>query len=549
MNEELVGTLSSSVFLCICVLSRANFYRGRGLLTEKLRWGKVWLGEGWQRPGLILAAAAIGLLITFLPLQVAAALLLLPALLILIYLRPLLGLGLALLAGPFGALESAVLGASPLDSGQLLLLLTLAIWLLKGLGRGRVTLPVTPLNLPLLLFLFIAALASLNAPSPEFALRELLKWVEILLVVWLVVSEFASERVGEWASHSPFTILLIILIPALVQATIGIWQFGLRENGPEHFLILGRFYRAYGTFEQPNPFGGYMALNASLALGALVGLIIHGWQTSGRVSEWASKRVNQGKTRNLKFIRIIQTVSPMWLLFITLTAAATGLALVMSWSRGAWLGFAAALGVLVLFLPRRRWQGVLLVGLGAAALWFGLTFDLLPASLADRLTGWQEDFQLGDVRGVDINDANYAVLERLAHWQAALDMARDHLWLGVGFGNYEPAYPEYDLINWPYPLGHAHNYYLNLLAEIGVIGLIAYLILWGTVFWQTVDLLKSHDWRQRGMALGLLAGWTALSVHHLLDKLYVNNIYVHLGALLGLLVILRQHIPQDEVGS
>ncbi len=531
------------------------------MLTEGLRWGNTWLGEGWQRPGLVLAAAATGLLITFLPLQIAAALLILPALLIVVYLRPLLGLGLALLAGPFGALESVILGPSPLDSGQLLLLLTLAIWLLKGLGRGRVTLPYTPLNLPMLLFLAVATLASLNAPSPEFALRELLKWVEILLVIWLVVAEFqvsssrfqvSSSRFQVDTHHAPRTVpyalLALILLPALVQAAIGIWQFGLRGDGPEHFMILGRFYRAYGTFEQPNPFGGYMALNASVAVGGLVGLIIHGWQTSGRVSEWASKQINQLETRNSKLIRIIQTLTPFWFSFMALTAAATGLALVMSWSRGAWLGFAAALGVFVLFLPRKRWQGVLLVGLGAAALWFGLQFDLLPASLADRLTSWQEDFQLGDVRGVDINDANYAVLERLAHWQTALDMARDHLWLGVGFGNYEPAYPAYDLINWPYPLGHAHNYYLNLLAETGVIGLITYLILWGSVFWQTIDLLKSSDWRWRGIALGLLAAWTALAVHHLLDKLYVNNVYVHLGALLGLLVILRQQITQHEVG-
>ncbi len=303
-------------------------------------------------------------------------------------------------------------------------------------------------------------------------------------------------------------------------------------------MILGRFYRAYGTFEQPNPFGGYMALNASLAVGALVGLIIHGWQTSGRVSEWASKQVNQLETRNSKLIRIMQTLAPFWLSFMALTAAATGLALVMSWSRGAWLGFAAAVGTLVLFLPRKRWHGLLLVALAVAGLAISLQLNLLPASVAERLTSWQDDFQLGDVRGVDINDANYAVLERLAHWQAALDMARDNLWLGVGFGNYEPSYPDYDLLNWPYPLGHAHNYYLNLLAEVGVIGLITYLILWATIFWQTIHLLKLSDWRWRGVALGLLAAWTALSVHHLLDKLYVNNIYIHLGALAGLLSVL-----------
>ena len=56
-------------------------------------------------------------------------------------------------------------------------------------------------------------------------------------------------------------------------------------------------------------------------------------------------------------------------------------------------------------------------------------------------------------------------------------MAGDRPWLGVGFGNYGAAYEEYALINWPDPLGHAHNYYLNLVAEIGFIGLGAYLLL------------------------------------------------------------------------
>jgi len=517
---------------------------------------------GWPGPLVWVGAAALGLLITLLPLPVAAAVLVLPTILILIYLYPLFGLGLSLLAGPFGAVESVILGPSPLDSGQVLLLLTLAIWLLKGLGRGRVVIPATPLNLPLLLFIGVATLASLNAPAPTFALRELLKWVEVLLVMWLVVDEFRVSsfkfQVSGFKLHTthhasrltPYIILTIILIPALIQAFIGIWQFG-RGEGPEHFLILGRFYRAYGTFEQPNPFGGYMALNGVLAVGMFVGLLIHYDVVRGAwcvLRRWFMPHA----TRNTQYA-FHMTHHVLWLGFVALCAAAMGLALVMSWSRGAWLGFAAAGGALVFFLPRKRWHGLLLIGLAVMGLAVSLQFNLLPASVAERLTSWQDDFQLGDVRGVDINDANYAVLERLAHWQAALDMARDNIWLGVGFGNYEPSYPDYDLLNWPYPLGHAHNYYLNLLAEIGVIGLIAYLILWATIFWQTIHLLKLSDWRWRGVALGLLASWMALSVHHLLDKLYVNNIYIHLGALAGLLIVLKIEAektrPLTKMGS
>jgi O-antigen ligase len=180
-----------------------------------------------------------------------------------------------------------------------------------------------------------------------------------------------------------------------------------------------------------------------------------------------------------------------------------------------------------------------LVGLVVALFFLGIRFNLAPASVTSRISTFSEDLRFGDVRGVDINDANYAVLERLAHWQAALDMARHQPWLGVGFGNYEAAYPAFALINCPDALGHAHNYYLNLLAETGVVGLGAYLFFWAAVFWQTLTVLGQLKWPERGIALGLLAAWVALATHHLVDKLYVNNIYIHLGVMLGLLQLLE----------
>ncbi|MCA9973958.1 MAG: O-antigen ligase family protein, partial [Anaerolineales bacterium] len=233
---------------------------------------------------------------------------------------------------------------------------------------------------------------------------------------------------------------------------------------------------------------------------------------------------------------------PGWLLAglagAVVGTAVCALGLLASWSRGAWLGFAAGLVVLLFFLPRRRRHGLtlLLAGGGAALalLGAGVLLNRLPVGVVERAaSSFSDDLQFGDVRGVDITDANYAVLERLAHWQAAVGMAEAHPWLGVGFGNYEPAYAQYRLINWPDALGHAHNYYLNLLAEVGVLGLAAYGVWWTAVFWQAIRLLPRLDWRRRGVALGLLAVWTALAVHHLVDKLYVNNVYVHLGAMLG----------------
>jgi O-antigen ligase len=330
-----------------------------------------------------------------------------------------------------------------------------------------------------------------------------------------------------------------LLGTGVVQALIGIWQFGLRHDGPEHFRILGGdFFRAYGTFEQPNPYAGYLGLTTALALGLLFEA------TRGRWADWLARSMNGevAPRRSINPAGHPSTGLPLYLL----SGGAVGVmlvALVASWSRGAWLGFAAAVLAMAAALPRRVAWSVLLVvvlligGLGLYA------SGRLPASFIARLTSFVQDIRLEDVRGVPINDANYAVVERLAHWQAALSMVRYNLWTGVGFGCYEAAYPRFALINWPTALGHAHNIYLNLAAEIGLIGLSAYLILWGVILWQTWRATRRTEGLMRGLSIGLLGAWTHISVHHLLDNLYVNNVHLHVGVLFGLAasIVQRMH--------
>ena len=344
-------------------------------------------------------------------------------------------------------------------------------------------------------------------------------------MMWLVLDLDGKRR---WP-----VVVGSVLGAAILEAVVGVWQFGLRGDGPEHFLILGdRFYRAYGTFEQPNPYGGFLGLLLPIAIGlALVAL--ERWLKP----VWAALRA--GRPVNLR--RVVPALLNPDLPKLAGFGAMTFLifaALIMSWSRGAWLGFGAA-AVTVLFVwPRKGWIGIGLIAGGAAAGFLALQAGLIPASILARLTDFTAFLGTFDVRGVDINDANYAVIERLAHWQAAREMARFHPWLGVGFGNYEPVYPGYRLLNWAAPLGHAHNIYLNLLAEVGIIGLLGYCILWISVFIQTWRVTRQVEGWARGIAIGLMGAWTHLSVHQLVDKLYVANLHLYIGALLGVLSVM-----------
>ncbi len=418
--------------------------------------------------------------------------------------EPLVGVGAGLLIGPLRAWLAIFTPQIPDQLGQLLFLLGVAGWGVRGLLRRDLRLPLEPLSAPLLLFLG-AGLLSLWSPVDVWAgFTEWAKWAQILLALWVV-----GARLREPGGHRRAAAMVVVLGGVGVwQGALGVWQHTLRGDGPIHFMIAPGVYRAYGTFMQPNPFGGFLGLLAALLLGLA---LVAGWDAA-TARRW-----------------------PAWWMW-----AAGAAALVMagglygSWSRGAWMGFGAALALMAALLPRRSLWGVaLVIALGSGGLLLA-SANVLPASIAARLTDFVAYARFEDVRGIGVNDANYAVLERMAHWQAALGMWQDHFWTGVGIGNYEAAYPLYRLVNWPYALGHAHNIYLNLLAETGVVGLGAYLVLAAAIYarlWQAIRQLSGWT---RGLALGLAGAWMQLHVHNLVDNLYVNNIHLHIGVLLAL---------------
>ncbi len=416
--------------------------------------------------------------------------------------------------------------ALPLDIGQLILLATLGIWLARSIAeRRQLGLSWTPIYAPVILFTLAASLSLWVSLSPTQTYKELIQWIEILAMIALTVSLMRQYHPG-WIAG-------VLIAAAAVQALIGVYEF-LGGSGAPHLWILdNRYFRAFGSFGQPNPFGAFMGLALPLAIGATWGAASEAWAAYRTTQNRAQRaaplqgRVGRGGEVNQYCLTAFAYL---------IGAVIIGAGLLVSWSRGAWIGFVAAALVLILFAPRKRLIGVALVTVIVVGVLGGAAAGLLPASLVARISDFSQDLTgVDDVRGQVISDANYAVLERLAHWQAAIGMANDAPWLGVGFGSYETAYPRYALLNWPLALGHAHNFYLNLLAETGVVGLSAYLVAWIGIVVITLRVLRRESGFRRGLALGLLGVWTHLAVHSMFDKLYVNNLFLHIGVMLGLI--------------
>lgn len=401
----------------------------------------------------------------------------------------------------------------PLDIGQIAFIALVASWAAHRVARGEplFALVRTPVVTAIILLLIVFALTAFNATSLGAWLNEWLKWVQILILV-VLASTIAGDRLWHW-------LVFGLVLAGLANALIGLYEF-FGGSGALHLLINNRFFRAFGTFGQPNPFGGFMGLLAPIAITAALG---YGKRA---LSQWRARR-------GLSISMLLLT------LFYAAASIVIVAGLFASWSRGAWLAFGVSMVVTVLAFPRRAGRG-LFIAAGIAGLFVLLWLTgVLPAPISNRISSsTAEFFAFEDVRGVDITPANYAVVERLAHWQAALDMAAAHPWLGVGMGNYEVVYPQYRLINWIEPLGHAHNYYLNILAEAGIIGLLGYGKAWLIIMWANWRARRHPDFLARCVLVGLLGTWTYLGVHSLFDNLYVNNLFLHLGLMLGVLAIL-----------
>jgi putative inorganic carbon (hco3(-)) transporter len=440
-----------------------------------------------------------------------------------IFISPLAALAIMLVLAPLRTLiatESPV--RSPLDIGQIAFLGFLLFWWFHRIlhRQTRLKLPDSPVFWVVVSFTMAVGFTAFSAFSLGSWLTEWLKWITVLLVI-LVTLDLAQARRWEW-------ILGLLIASGIGNALVGLYIF-FGGSGADHLLIEGRFFRAFGTFGQPNPFGGFMGLLLPLSIMAAYAYGVKQfryWRRTGKLQASAS----------------------LFLLYYGLATVIMLAALIASWSRGAWLGFVVSIGVMAFALPRKFWQSIALatatLGL-IGALWL---LGFIPDSIEQRiLSSTQELFSFSDVRGVDINPENYPIVERLAHWQAAMTMAQAHPWLGIGFGNYEIAYEQYRLSNWIFPLGHAHNYYLNILAEAGMIGLLFYTGMWLFIFWNTWKARSHPDFLARSLAVGLLGTWAYLSFHSLLDNLYVNNLFLHLGVMLGLLASFVRVINHSQL--
>jgi len=290
----------------------------------------------------------------------------------------------------------------------------------SGALRGR---PLArPLLPPLLLFAAASVASAAFSLDPVQSLQKLPR-----LIVLLLVPLAAALMDREWWPRlvAAFAVVTTILaVWGIVQYLQGADNLARRIHGPmSHYML----------------YAGWVLLGVCVVLGELL-------------------------------------LNPSRRLWLLLPPALLGsVALLLSFTRNAWVGLAAGLLLLAAIWHRRL---LLLYPIVALALWF-----VFPRPILERV------ISIFDLRQA----ANY---DRVCMTISGTQMVRDFPLTGVGLdmvGRLYPLYRRDDAPRWQVP--HLHNNLVQIAAERGLPALAAYLWLIGaffTVTWRGLPRLSSE---------------------------------------------------------
>lgn len=392
----------------------------------------------------------------------------------------------------FTALEHGALDELSLVVFKLSLVVLLLLWAFKVVVDRKLTVAVPGAALPLAGLVVFGLAQSLTLTLSDGrrwglsmdaeATRTAVTMLFFLLAALLLAANFLAGRRR-----------LSALAHFIALYGLGMALFALVQ----HFTWNGRFYWVRPTAEDAMPFGtfvyhslfaGYMELLIPIP----VALILTGWARGARV-------------------------------LFGFAAGLMSVALLFSLSRGGMVSLFAELmltSVLGLWLRRRRlegrdqsWWGKLMPGVAVAAtlaavvggvVWIG------AEPVVRRVTSTQAAV-------AQASGAGEALGARRWMWADTLRMFRAHPLLGVGLGAFQTVYPLYTASDGLLVVDKAHNDYLQLLAECGVIGGALAVWLIASVFRPVARGLRSPDPLLSGLALGGGAAIFGLLVHSLFD--------------------------------
>jgi O-antigen ligase len=360
------------------------------------------------------------------------------------------------------------------------------LWLLR-VWVERAPVRFTAIDAAALLFILWNALSMYGSTDLTLSMFEIARMLKLYFLAHIVSELVLSERDVKAVL---FGLGAALAMQAVVSALQYFFGYDLGGLG----FIVGDVRRVSGTVGWPNTLGAYAAAAMCVPF-----------------TLWLCK-VGGGKR---------------WMLLALCLLGS--LALVLTFSRGSWLGFgagvivAAALGFYASWLSLR----VILASLVGLALIAVFAAVLFAEPLAERFS--EETL----TSRTDLNEV-------------AFGMISTHPVLGIGVNTFTEVMRDYDTtgitVAFPEPV---HNVFLLIASETGLVGLAIFLALVALVYRAGIQTLRRGNRFSSAVVIGLLAGLTAILISNLADvHLKTDVIFAMFWVYIGVIVAIRQIQPR-----
>lgn len=338
--------------------------------------------------------------------------------------------------------------------------------LLLGMLRRRHTLQYASVNRFVILYAAIYLAGTFTSVTPGASLLPGILSVAFILFAVVLGSAITTRQ------QLDALVFLLVLAGAAVSA-YGICQYlfgwGYQSDAwvdSEMFSSIG--FRVTATLQNPNMLGQYLLLVIPLGGAKLLSC-----------KTWKAR------------------------LFYFASCGLMCICMILTFSRGAWLGLVFAAAVFFVLLDPRL---IMLAPFALIALYF-----VLPETVISRFTS------IGNLKD---NSTSY----RVSIWLGSLAMLKDGYWLcGVGPGEtaFNQVYPAYSFNTIVAP--HAHNLFLQIVCDAGICALVIFLL---ALFWYfrslCAGLAREKDFGGKLLQIGFISGMAGFLVQAMTDYSFYN---------------------------
>ncbi len=367
------------------------------------------------------------------------------------------------------------LPTEPLMAGVLILFLIKLLFDLK-IERALLRHPVTiTVGIYIVWILFTSLTSQLPLVSFKFFIAKLWFIIPFYILGIQLFKTHKNIRTFAWLYISA---LLIVAIYTIIHHS----QWGFKED-PAHW-VMSPFYKDHTSY------GALLAMFLPISISFIF-----------------DKYYN----RSVRLAAILATVIII-------------IALILSYSRAAWLSVAFSLVVMFIILLKIKFRYILLTLSILTALFFSLQNDIIN-KLEKNKQDSSADF-VEHVQSIYNISSDASNLERINRWQAAVRMFNERPILGWGPGTYQFIYAPYQhskektiISTNAGDKGNAHSEYIGPLAEAGVMGLLSFLAVIISVIYTAIKVFRKSIVRENGrLALVFLLGLMTYYAHGFLNN-------------------------------